>query len=807
MEPNTWSLDHGGGARCGCRYLVIQESECDVVKFTDGNWMLREGVQISSPSQAHSVEVTEHTMTVYAPTKPLRHRGDTLNEPLLSLEFSSPREDVIRVRFAHHLGGVPKGPQFRLQETRPEVSIENTLEEAIFRSGETKVVVRKDEYWEIRYYYQDRLLTKSGARNLGYIQVANDGAYVREQLHLGVGELLYGLGERFTSFIKNGQEVEIWNRDGGTGSDQAYKNVPFYLSNQGYGVLVNHPEKVSFEIGTERVSKAQFSVAGEILDYCIVGGRDMKDALQNFVALTGRPALPPAWSFGLWLTTSFTTSYDEETVNSFIDGMEERGIPLQVFHFDCFWMKEFQWCDFAWDNRVFPDPEGMLRRLKEKGLQICVWINPYIAQRSPLFAEGAAKGYFLQRPNGDVWQWDMWQAGMAVVDFTNPQACAWYASHLQRLLAMGVDTFKTDFGERIPTDVVYHDGSDPEKMHNYYSYLYNKVVFECIEQYKGKHDAVVFARSGTTGSQQFPVHWGGDCAANYESMAESLRGGLSLSLSGFGFWSHDIGGFEHTATADVYKRWTAFGLLSSHARLHGSGSYRVPWLFDEEAVEVMRYFTKLRCRLMPYLFQAAVAAHRAGIPVMRPMVLEFPEDPTCHHLDRQYMLGDSLLVAPVFSEDGMVQYYLPEGTWTHLLTNTRVEGGRWFHEYHGYSSLPLFVRDSSALPMGLVDNQASYAFADSVELHLFALADGAAVDVTVPNQDGTESLVVRVERQGNTVTARASKATAPWSFMLRGETAAAIDGVRQEASGLGCHVRPDNASGEIIVTLADSRAE
>ena len=242
-----------------------------------------------------------------------------------------------------------------------------------------------------------------------------------------------------------------------------------------------------------------------------------------------------------------------------------------------------------------------------------------------------------------------------IVDFTNPEACQWFAEKLRVLLKMGVDTFKTDFGERIPTDVVYHDGSDPFKMHNYYSYLYNKTVFDLLRDERGEDEALVFARSATAGGQQFPVHWGGDSTATFESMAESLRGGLSLGLSGFGFWSHDIGGFEQTANADVYKRWTAFGLLSSHSRLHGSSSYRVPWHYDEEAVTVLSKFTKLKCSLMPYLFRAAIQAHEQGIPMLRAMMLEFPNDPACDYLDLQYMLGDSLLVAPVFSHDHSVE--------------------------------------------------------------------------------------------------------------------------------------------------------
>jgi alpha-D-xyloside xylohydrolase len=407
--------------------------------------------------------------------------------------------------------------------------------------------------------------------------------------------------------------------------------------------------------------------------------------------------MPPEWSFGLWLSTSFTTSYDEKTVMSFIDGMEERKIPLSVFHFDCFWMKGFNWCDLTWDKETFPDPKGMLRRIKAKGIKICVWINPYIAQKAALFTEGVNGGYFLKRADGSIYQTDQWQAGMAIVDFTNPAAVKWYTNHLKKLLDMGVDCFKTDFGERIPLDVVYYDGGDPERHHNFYSFLYNKAVFEMLEKKRGKGKACLFARSAAACGQRFPLHWGGDCESTFEAMAETLRGGLSLSLSGFGFWSHDIGGFEGTPNAALFKRWLAFGLLSSHSRLHGSTSYRVPWSVDEESAEVCRFFTELKNRIKPYLLRSAQEACKNGIPVLRAMFLEFPNDPACAYLDRQYMLGSDLLVAPVFSEGGEVSYYIPEGEWIRLLTGEKVKGGCWKTETHDFFSLPLLVRAGKQL--------------------------------------------------------------------------------------------------------------
>src|SRR5579872_94440 len=327
------------------------------MKFTDGYWMMREGVKAHYAAEAYEVTQQGETLVAHAPTQKIRHRGDTLTGPLLTITLSTPAEGVIKVKITHFEGAEDKGPNFKITTSPTKPAIEITESHAELTSGPLTARINRENY-SLEFNTQGKPITKSPGRGLGYMLVEGEGAFLHDQLTLEVGECVYGLGERFSSFVKNGQVVDIWNKDGGTGSDQAYKNIPFYLTNRGYGVFVASPGPVSFEVASEKVSRVQFSVPGEVLEYFVIYGPTPKEVLSKYTALTGRPALPPPWSFGLWLSTSFTTNYDEETVTSFIQGMSDRDLPLHVFHFDCFWMRDYHWCDFQWDSRTFPDPQA-----------------------------------------------------------------------------------------------------------------------------------------------------------------------------------------------------------------------------------------------------------------------------------------------------------------------------------------------------------------------------------------------------------------------------------------------------------------
>lgn len=724
------------------------------MKFTKGYWKDRKGVCVNSAAQVRETRIIDNKIYLY--TVPYTSNSPAVGGTTIEMFISSPQPNIIRTEAYHFKGSNQKIPQFELNYADITPEIEDTEKFISIKSGDTKLVITKSPC-TFTYYYKDKkmadIANHNGSASISTIAVQDEDMmnkqldleligssgnaskasnFMRVQMALGMGEKIYGMGERFTSFVKNGQSVTTWNEDCGTNTDISYKSIPFYVSNRGYGVFVNDSGPVSYEVGSEHAARVQFSVPGEKIDFMIIGGSEMKDAIERYTNLTGKPALPPAWSFGLWLTTSASSDYNEETVMELINGMRDRDLPLHVFLYDAFSMKENTWVSFEWDRKIFPNIEKQLKVLnEERNIKPCFWLNSYIAQRSPLFDEAKELGYLIKKPNGDVWQWDEWQSGMGIVDFTNPDAYKWFQDKLRPLLNQGIACFKTDFGERIPTDIVFHDGSDPLRMHNYYTYLYNKCLFELLEEYRGKNDACLFGRSCTAGSQKFPVHWGGDPEANYQDMALSLRAGLSLCLSGFSFWSHDIAGFSGLATADLYKRWAAFGLLSTHSRLHGI-AHKVPWLFSkegeengEESVAVLKTFTELKCSLMPYIYSAAVVSHKIGIPSMRAMVLEFPNDIFCEDIDTQYMLGKDILVAPIFNEEGIAKYYLPKGEWTHLLSNDVKQGGEWIEETYDYFSLPLFVRENSIIAIGNNCKDPEYDYTDRLTLNIFALKDKA----------------------------------------------------------------------------------
>ena len=691
------------------------------MKIKNGMYHYNNDIKIYFPNRLYEYSFKDGKALIQALLFTEEPDCEKVHGSIITIEVSSPYEEVISVKAYHNKTKDDEAGKFPLEKNKNNCLklIDSQADFIQLQSGKLFIKFYRKPF-RMEIFTENKICCRSDENGLGYIKTTAGETFFTERFSLNSDECIYGLGERYGKLAKNGQSISIWNEDGGTDSDRAYKNVPFYISSNSYGLFVNSTDKVEYEIGTEEVNCLRLTAPGNEIEYFIIHDPDPKEIIKKYTKLTGRAPLIPEWAFGLWLTSSFTTTYNEEVLLDIINKMEKNKVPLSVFHFDCYWMKERHWCDFEWDREAFPRPEGMIKKIKSKGVKICLWINPYISVLSSVFHECKEKGYLLKNKDSDVYQIDWWQPGNSFFDFTNPEACKWFKGKLKKLLDMGIDSFKTDFGESAPDDAVYFDGSNPKKMHNYYPYIYNKLVFELLEEVKGKNEAVVFARSATACSQKFPVHWGGDSFATYNSMAAQLRAGLSLSMCGFSYWAHDIGGFFGKPDADLYKRWVAFGLLSPLSRLHGNSSFRVPWEFDEESVEVLRYFTNLRDSLIPYLYTGSISAQ-----TMRSMYLEFPNDPTCLHLDMQYMLGESLLIAPVFNENSSVHYYLPKGLWTNFLSGETISGGVWIKEKLGYKEIPIWIRENSII---LLDKKNKN---EKIELYITQIAETNAIEKNI----------------------------------------------------------------------------
>lgn len=551
---------------------------------------------------------------------------------------------------------------------------------------------------------------------LGFVRAAWGISHVSQSFHLRQDEQLYGLGEKFTPLDKVGQRIITWTQDAfGSTSERSHKNMPFLMSSRGYGLLLDTGARVTWDLGTISCQSASLLAETDTLDAYIIYGPSYEQILQRYADLTGRTPLPPKWTFGLWVSSGGTYR-DQETMQTLVDGLEEHDVPADVVHIDPWWMKWRTYCDFRWDRNMFPDVEAMIADWHARGLKICLWEHPYISIESDLFEYGQAQDYFLKRPDGETYIIDYglslaprpdgivrqatpetsWNARVAIVDFTNEDAYRWFQDLHRPLLQMGVDVFKTDFGEDVPHDALFSNGQTGATMHNLYPLLYNQCVYEVTQEERGY--GVLWLRAGAAGIQRFPICWSGDPATDFDSLACTIRGGLSIGMSGVPFWSNDIGAYREMPSPHLYIRWAQVGLFCSHSRMHGD-SPREPWAFGDEALDIVRRYVKLRYQLFPYIYSAAHEAMLNHTPVIRAMPLAFPDDPNTQGKDLQYMFGPDILVAPIYDEGESRLVYLPDGDWVDFWTKERIRGPVNIRVHAPLDCLPLFVRAGAAIPL------------------------------------------------------------------------------------------------------------
>lgn len=519
--------------------------------------------------------------------------------------------------------------------------------------------------------------------------VENDRARACEHFRLEHDEEILGMGEQFLGMRRRGQTVRNWSEDGkGNHSPRMYKPIPFLLSTRGYGVFFNTSVPFTAWVGSQSAFEASFLIEEDVLDYYFFYGPQLPEVISQYTALTGRAAMPPAWSFGLWISTcGYEKAADARRV---AERLRAERIPCDVFHFDPPWMgTDGSDCTFE-PCPAWADLEDMIRKMRALNFHVSLWQTPYMSEASPAFKEGIERGALIVPEPSHC------PKRMGLIDFSRPQAVAWYKEKLERLLRMGADCIKVDFGETSPADVKYAGYSGSE-MHNLYPLLYSRAAWEITEQVKGKGNALIWARPAYAGSQRYPIHWSGDPDASFETLACVVKAGLSLALAGFTFWANDLGGYFSTPSPELYMRWTQFAFFCSHVRAHG-GTPREPWEFGEEALANFRKYAALRYSLMPYILEEAAFAAGRGLPFMRPLILDYQNDRCARYIEDEYLFGRSLLVAPVLREGARRrELYLPEGNWRSFWNEDVTPGGRWIDCDAPLDVLPLFVREGARI--------------------------------------------------------------------------------------------------------------
>lgn len=521
-------------------------------------------------------------------------------------------------------------------------------------------------------------------------------------------ECYYGTGERFTKIDLSGKTFQLRNQDGqGVNNRRAYKNIPFYLSSENYGIFLHTSSFAKFSLADHSTRSAQVMVEEPVVDFFVIGGDTPEEILFGYRQLSGFPTMPPLWSFGTWMSRMTYFSADE--VNEICDRMRAEDYPCDVIHLDTGWFETDWLCEWKFNAERFPEPEKFIAGLKDNGYRVSLWQLPYISYNAEQYEEANANDYISksERKISGASNFSV-EDYAGTIDFTYDKATEWYKELLRKLLKMGVTCIKTDFGEDIHLDAEYHSMS-PDKLHNLYPLLYQKAAYEVTKEVAG--DGIVWARAGWAGCQRYPLHWGGDCACSWDGLAGSLKGGLQLGLSGFGFWSHDVPGFHgvpnfmnSVIADDLYLRWTQFGVFTSHIRYHGT-SKREPWHFPAIS-DMIRKYWKLRYQLIPYIVQQSEITIRTGMPVLRAMLLHYPDDRTCRQIDDQYFFGENMLVAPVMNPEGKRDIYLPEGKWVHFFTKEVYEGERWLRNVEvALEEIPVFVKQGAEIPMYMEEVQ------------------------------------------------------------------------------------------------------
>ncbi len=627
-----------------------------------------------------------------------------------------------------------------------------------------------------------------------------DAQHAFLSLDLHYDEHIYGFGESYGDLDKRETEQVLWIQEGFSNASTAtYKRAPFFMSTRGYGMYINTSNAVRCNVGNlEHTALSVIVDDTDFLDFFLINGPSLKDILPRYTSITGKPGLPPKWSFGLWMGR---ISYNrQDQVETVAQQLREQEIPCDVIHIDTDWYENDWECDLEFGASKFPDPAGMMTTLSEAGFRVCLWQWPNMVVTSDMFHEALEHGYLVTRKNGKAYLFTGFEQDAGFIDYSNPDAVAWVQEKFRKLFELGVAVIKVDFGEGAPPDAVYH-GVGSESMHSLYPLLYNKAIYDITQEY---HDyGVVWARSAWAGSQRYPVHWSGDGISRYEDLACVLRATLSFGMTGFPFYSHDIGGFSGLPSSDEYIRWAQLGLFASHSRAHGVPP-REPWEYGEEANKIFRKYTNLRYQLMPYIYSQSVVCCDTSIPMVRALVLDYQDDPTTYTLDDQYLFGDSILIAPILNAVNRRRVYFPAGDWVDYWTGEVISGPSWKMVDAPLDTMPMYVRSGAIIPFAPLMQYVDEKPTDPLTLKIYHPHDSG--QFTIHEEDDTH-MMIQYRRDGDQLIVETGATVGQIHIDLIGVTAQSVEasGDPIEISDDGIIIVDGTQPNQVTIQLTEER--
>jgi alpha-D-xyloside xylohydrolase len=519
------------------------------------------------------------------------------------------------------------------------------------------------------------------------------------------GEAIYGLGQRFSGLNQAGHIVEMWIRDApgqGEQGEASYFCTPVLFSSAGYALFAADNPEGEFSLNPLGEGLNRYVRAGRAWTFYLAFAPTLKELVKQRARIQGPFRGVPDWVWGPWISrNSFETQGEAEEV---IRGMVQRGFPVSAIVLEA-WKGRYETGEYnRFAHGGWPDPDRYFALCREHGIQTVLWQVPVIPPSHPGLQELAEAGHFVRKPDGSVSWRREWLEGMANIDFTRPEAVSWWKDQMRDTVRRGARGFKADDGEDIKPDDVFADGRRGWQMHNEYTALYAKALYALFDE-EGA-DGMLWCRSASLGCERTPALWAGDQYATWAQYRSLLPAGLSAGLSGAPFWGHDIGGYIDNPTPELYIRWLQFGAFSPLMQYHGI-QRREPWEFGPEAEAAYKRLSHLRMNLKPTLIELGREAAETGLPIMRPMALEFPGDPRFVAEDSQYMLGPDLLVAPIFEEGATNRVVkFPAGRWRHLLSPTMYDGPADRQISCGLADAPVFVREGARLKVQLAPGAA-----------------------------------------------------------------------------------------------------